>query len=216
MFTTVDPRLLERGYIRTAMLTEQLSKSCRLMLGAAPVQVRRAVAPEAGPLRCFWNVADHAKEHGGEIVFGWSIHEWPHLFWEAQHHAVWRAPDGELIDITPPAAPGGTATLFVEDPSSAFDLDSGFGDPEDDQRVPLVPSSALRSYTDIGFHIRNRRHALPPDRHASDRMLNNYLEVQRIAKEAMMLELANRLDSDARCFCGSDIPFAQCCRWGFS
>lgn len=215
MFTAVDPRVLERAYIRTARLTADLSERCSTELGAAPVEVRRAVASDAKPLRCFWNVAAHVDRHGGGIVFGWSIHEWPHLFWEAQHHGVWRSPDGELVDITPPAAPGGTVTLFVEDQASAFELDSGFSGPEDDQRFPLVSWSELGSYTEAGIQIRYRRRALAPDRYAGDRMLNNFINVERCSKEAMLIELANTLSEDATCFCGSDRSFAECCRPSF-
>lgn len=216
MFTTIEPRLLNRQYIRTATLTSDLTARCIAELGSAPVAVRRDVVPTATALRCFWNVAEHVEHHAGSIVFGWSIHEWPHLFWEAQHHAVWRSPDDELVDITPAAAPGSDATLFVEDESAAFDLEPGFGAPEDTRRFPLVDWPELRGYSDAGVNIRIRQHVIDEDRWSSDGTLRNFRKVERDYKEAMMLELANMLGDAAACFCGSERSFALCCRAGFS
>ena len=48
---------------------------------------------------CIPNVLNYALQHGGEIVFGL-------LIWEAvgaiegEYHAIWRSPDGWLVDVT--------------------------------------------------------------------------------------------------------------------
>lgn len=57
--------------------------------------------------RCFENVYSYAQKNGGREQFGWmfqqrtvaSIPEASYLI--AIHHAVWYAPNGHLIDITP-------------------------------------------------------------------------------------------------------------------
>jgi hypothetical protein len=54
---------------------------------------------------CFIVVEREVAERGGEVCFGWTIWEWPSVFIEADFHAVWRAPTGELIDITPKQLP---------------------------------------------------------------------------------------------------------------
>jgi hypothetical protein len=112
--------------------------------------------------------------------------------------------------------PGSDATLFVEDESTAFDLESGFGAPEDTRRFPLVDWSELRGYSDAGVNIRIRQHAIDEDRWSADGTLRNFRKVERACKEAMMLELANTLGDEAACFCGSDRFFVLCCRAGFS
>jgi hypothetical protein len=49
---------------------------------------------------CTTAVEKKVKIDGGEIVYGWQIWQTP-LICEAEFHAVWRSPQGELIDITP-------------------------------------------------------------------------------------------------------------------
>jgi len=72
---------------------------------------------------CFQNVRSHVSKHGGSIVFGWSISEWPGIFIEAEHHAVWEPPIGRpLIDVTPSGLPGISATLFLEDELATYDF----------------------------------------------------------------------------------------------
>ncbi len=34
-------------------------------------------------------------------MFGWTIWEWPKVYVEAEHHAVWRDTNGYLVDVTP-------------------------------------------------------------------------------------------------------------------
>lgn len=54
-----------------------------------------------GPIgRCYWNVDDHVKRHGGEVVHGWLILTWPGLYVQGHHHAVWRTTSGSVVDIT--------------------------------------------------------------------------------------------------------------------
>lgn len=48
---------------------------------------------------CFPLVDKYISDHGGERVLGWAIWELPGLFIEAEFHAIWKAPTGELIDL---------------------------------------------------------------------------------------------------------------------
>lgn len=63
--------------------------------------------PEEGalPLRCIKNVADKVVKDGGDFRFGWTFNSCYEpdygMYLIANHHAVWRAPDSTLIDITP-------------------------------------------------------------------------------------------------------------------
>lgn len=57
--------------------------------------------------RCFENVAAKVQQDGGKLIPGWTFHlrhvaEMPgqsYLF--ITHHAVWHAPDGSLVNVTP-------------------------------------------------------------------------------------------------------------------
>jgi hypothetical protein len=80
------------------------------------------------PTRCFENAARKVQEADGQVQFGWMFH---HRYVAdipgsdyliAVHHAVWHAPDGDLIDVTPfhsdskhhPISLGGDVLFLVD------------------------------------------------------------------------------------------------------
>ncbi|QOJ19974.1 MAG: hypothetical protein HRU77_04250 [Gammaproteobacteria bacterium] len=50
---------------------------------------------------CFSLVESQVSIHGGAAVLGWAIWERPKVFIEAEFHAIWRAPDGNFLDLSP-------------------------------------------------------------------------------------------------------------------
>lgn len=71
-------------------------------------------------LECFDTVHNYIDKNGGKRILGWVLWELPGLFIEAEFHAVWESPTGELRDITPRQ----TATkriLFIRDPNSTYE-----------------------------------------------------------------------------------------------
>jgi hypothetical protein len=76
---------------------------------------------------CFENVWEKVRRSGGRDRFGWTFNyriapsTGGYLF--ATHHAVWHAPDGKLIDVTPyhqdpkhhPIAENGSTLFLVDD-----------------------------------------------------------------------------------------------------
>ena len=80
------------------------------------------VHPVAGakPAYCFDNSVTQAQAKGGEAAYGWAIWRWPGRWFEAEHHAVWRTPSGDLVDVTPQTgAP--ERILFLPDPDAVYD-----------------------------------------------------------------------------------------------
>jgi hypothetical protein len=81
------------------------------------------------PTKCFENVKRKMQQDGGRARFGWMFHyrvvaDIPGPgYLIAVHHAVWHAPNGHLIDITPfhpeprhhPLSPGGDVLFLVDD-----------------------------------------------------------------------------------------------------
>jgi hypothetical protein len=49
---------------------------------------------------CFHNVEDKVANDNGQIVYGWKLHKGIFLE-EAERHAIWKSPNGELVDVTP-------------------------------------------------------------------------------------------------------------------
>jgi hypothetical protein len=84
--------------------------------------------PWATPTRCFENAIRQAEQKGGRPLFGWMFHyrvveDIPGPgYLIAAHHAVWHAPTGPLVDVTPlhddpkhrPISPGGDVLFLVD------------------------------------------------------------------------------------------------------
>lgn len=62
---------------------------------------------------CFYNVIDKVNNDNGQIVYGWKLHKLIFLE-EAERHAVWKSPNGELVDVTPDEVYN-DRILFLED-----------------------------------------------------------------------------------------------------
>ena len=71
---------------------------------------------------CFDGVLEKVKHDGGGILLGWVIWEWPNAFLNAEFHAVWIDPAGQLVDITPKPL-GEKSILFAPDPAYPHVLD---------------------------------------------------------------------------------------------
>ena len=73
---------------------------------------------------CFENVRRKLKKDGGRIQFGWAVWEWPGVFLEAEHHAVYVAPKSpSFVDVTP-CNFGSTRHLFVPDDSATYNFEN--------------------------------------------------------------------------------------------
>ena len=79
--------------------------------------------PKARERYCFENVRDMVREHGGEILCGWVVWQHGEFFVEAEHHAVWQKPSGQLACVTPQTPPE-KALTFIPDPSAVYDFDT--------------------------------------------------------------------------------------------
>jgi hypothetical protein len=101
-------------------ITPEILKLCgELVPGSRPQFL--AVTPVEGVevKDCFPAVARQVRDHGGSICHGWQIWEWPGVMLEAEFHAVWRTPNGQLRDITPKPEPI-PRILFLPDPSRKY------------------------------------------------------------------------------------------------
>lgn len=73
---------------------------------------------------CYWNVMLSVERYGGEILLGWMIKQWPGVYLAAEHHAVWRRPDGNIVDITQRFPTIQHPTTFAIDSDQSIDLQS--------------------------------------------------------------------------------------------
>ena len=109
--------------------------------GQAPVQI--PCRPPAGAIEndCFLNVQRHIEQHGGELVIGWALWEYPGVFAEAEFHAVWRDPSmGSLIDLNPRPFPFSVIS-FLPDPVRRYE-----GRQVDNIRRPLNKNPLVKQF----------------------------------------------------------------------
>lgn len=101
------------------------------------------VRPRADSIEndCFENVRRQIADEGGGIVHGWLVTTFPGVFLEAIFHAVWRAPGGGLVDVSPPPEDGTGRIVFFPDPTRSFQ-----GEPIPNRHWPLVRMRELREY----------------------------------------------------------------------
>ena len=93
---------------------------CAAISPHAPVYVPVAPAAHSRVAYCFDNSVAQAAAQGGEAAYGWAIWRWPGRWFEAEHHAVWRRPDGSLLDVTPQLGDP-PRILFLPDPDKVYD-----------------------------------------------------------------------------------------------
>ena len=102
---------------------------------------------------CFPMVEKYVQENGGERILGWAISELPYLFIQAEFHAVWKSPSGELLDLNP--RPLKTENiLFLEDSNLVYD-----GCQKNSIHIPLTNHGVVRELIkvlDKHFEFTNR------------------------------------------------------------
>ncbi|MFC4255357.1 hypothetical protein GRI97_07965 [Altererythrobacter xixiisoli] len=107
------------------------------------------ITPIGMPEQCYWEVRKHVATNGGSLRTGWRLLDAMGKVVQAQHHAVWERPDGQLIDISPPPSSldaGVPVSLFI--PDDRLDIgDLAYPPSFDNISVVLSMSSHLAGYT---------------------------------------------------------------------
>lgn len=166
-------------------------------------------SPTAVMHECFYNVRSHIEKHGGALIYGWAVWEWPDVFVEAEHHAVWEL-DGKLIDVTPHEA-GIERVAFLRDPSATFDWSHSSS--RENVRMPISKSEAVQEYLDtaraqrawMAENSNGREMTLDPRQAAA------FFHKSRSLKLEIFAELAAKCGRNQPCICGSGEKFKKCC-----
>lgn len=104
-----------------ATITPEILTLCRsLAATSVPEYVVVKPSPSARQMECYPNVERQIASSGGSIIYGWQIWEWSEVYLEAEFHAVWKTPAGELVDLTPKDQPT-PRILFLEDPARKYE-----------------------------------------------------------------------------------------------
>ncbi|WP_336810110.1 SEC-C domain-containing protein [Bosea sp. MMO-172] len=176
---------------------------------ALPVYVSVTPAPEALPSECFNNVAAKVDSDGGAMLYGWLIWEWPRVFIEAEHHAVWEK-DGVLSDITPPAN-GEARFLFLPDPTREYDFIG------QRRRINIKRShgefASVEGWIEAADRIQRTMEACSVGNQISidrSRLASLAQDLQN-SLGAVFVDLARTTKPNDPCFCTSGRKFKKCC-----
>jgi|GEM_PF-2512305 len=103
-------------------ISDDILALCSDLTGGRP-QYIPVINDQYGLYRwCVDGVKEKISNDGGELVFGWTIWEWPNVLVNAGYHAIWKDSDQKLFDITPKPQDE-KEILFLLDESKDQDFD---------------------------------------------------------------------------------------------
>ncbi|MBB3802275.1 hypothetical protein FHR47_002542 [Xanthomonas arboricola] len=173
--------------------------------GAEPVYL--PVQPEADAIvhECFPNVQAKIARDGGQMQCGWQLWEWPHVLVEAEFHAVWVSPTGEMVDITPKPE-GETRILFVPDSRRSYQ-----GIAIDNVRMPLRDDLVIKHFIQISEAIvRVMNRGERASQYGEVSVPVNEIQPFLQARDFLGQSLGAGLREHAPCLCGSGSKYKRC------
>ncbi|MET0963023.1 MAG: SEC-C domain-containing protein [Noviherbaspirillum sp.] len=188
-----------------AAITRPILKLCKEVAGDAEarfIPVRTGSQPAA--LSAFDAVALKVEQEGGILQPGWAVWQFADALIEAEFIAVWRSPEGELVDVA--ARPGGEQTiLFVEDArrgAGGADVDS--------ERRALRRDPLIEDFITLGRKQFLLLHA-DPSRDAGDAADAPAL-MRRMAVSQLIVKnmLEKGQSGDDPCLCNSGKRYKNC------
>jgi len=179
----------------------------KLGLDGPPISV--TVRPDTNAVRadCFGNVDSKVRAEGGEAVCGWCLWLFPGVWVESEFHAVWRSPDGELVDVTP-KPDGDEHILFVPDPNRTY-----AGRTHNTVHHLILNTDLVRRFVKLislrTDFLESRRKPGQQDVELADDDAETIMEIK--AAERCLLDLVKQGGSKNRpCPCGSGSKFKHC------
>ncbi|MEY3498429.1 MAG: hypothetical protein RL308_98 [Bacteroidota bacterium] len=172
-----------------------------------PILVPVKVEEYSKPDNCFFNVKEKVSKDKGEIIYGWKLYQ-TQLLLEAERHAVWKSPLGELIDISPDSANSNSIVFIQEDNGWIYN-----GYYSDNVRVnitnnPLVDDFILLSETVTKLYQTGKRESeygvslLEPVH-----KLIIFFEQDKVLRQQFILSGNSTNDV---CYCGSTLKYKDC------
>lgn len=172
------------------------------------------ILPDEGsvPLDCFNNVRRRVARGGGRIVLGWAIWEWPGVYIEAEHHAVYQPePAGKWIDLTPSQVPHLSTRLFLPDAAASYDFDNE-GVRHDNHRKALTNDPLVQRLFESARRHSEIMNSIPGVGEVRvTPAIARLLQAADFENIQIAMQLALKYTSrNAPCFCGSGAKFKRC------
>jgi hypothetical protein len=179
----------------------------RLSITGTPIYVD--IRPDDGSnvLDCFENVRRKIIRDHGTMILGWQIWELPFMI-EAEFHAIWKSPTGELIDITPKPI-NENQILFIADPNAKYDERQ-----IDNVRMNTSNNRLVDDYIELykaKFRIENKGNLakingeifLQGNEARIWETINSFIDNIRIM-------ITKGLTHESMCFCSGNLPYSLC------
>jgi len=207
----IKPEILKRNFTTTPRKVTSAILSLCNEINPAETLVEVPVRPDKDAIvsECFNNVSEKVNREGGNLLYGWTIWEWPRVFIEAEHHAVWEK-DGKLVDITPKDN-GERRILFLPDPTRTYDFEGQKRTINIKRNLGRFPSVAAWIAATDEYHTACERNSVgnvisfePLEMQAfQHKLMNTMLTV--------IVDLAAETKPRERCFCTSGKEYRKCC-----
>lgn len=171
--------------------------------GSAPVYVQCLPDGRCQANECFNNVQLMMSLYGGSMLCGWTIWLIPQIMIEAEFHAVWKFPSGELVDTTPHVH-GEERILFLPDASASPPLKQ-----RNNVRQAILDHPLVHEFIDRAnrvFEVLDNY----PDGSLVSLPESISTEYRPFRERFDRLAIANRSKRDP-CVCGSGRQFRKCC-----
>lgn len=181
-----------------SLITEQILHLCEMVVpGGVPYYVDVDPWPYSKPNNCFQNVSNCIQQYGGTRVLGRAIWQFANILVEAEAHAIWKAPDGQVLDISPHSY-GEKKILFLLDPTMVYkDIIIP------NVRLALTDSPLVKEFIDLG--------------NEKDRILatgqNDTVKLQPLIYRYNQITrtLHTEVERNERCPCQSGDKYKKCC-----
>lgn len=161
---------------------------------------------EATVDNCFPNVLLKIEKDGGEIIYGWEI-MLTNLLIEAQRHAIWKSPKGNLLDITPRNYVANDCA-FVEDNSWTYK-----GQVSDNIRINITENPAVDHLILVAETITKLYQTGKRNEKGELVLINKIINVIKVLermKTDLDIFLINGGKLDSTCFCCGIKKYKDC------
>lgn len=148
---------------------------------------------------CISNVEMQVALRGGSIQYGWLLWLCQEYFLEGEFHAVWKSPEGELVDITPQMSRA--KALFIAVPNMTLPP----AKLRYNRRMPLTTDPLVLRYIELAT-IRDIGYLAKSGQQCSTTEINYLFYPTYIAYTLMQ----NKGNLNSTCLCGSGDKFKNC------
>lgn len=170
------------------------------------------IEPESGAMEsdCTEIVRRKVEREGGRIIYGWQIWK-SDILVEAEFHAVWETPEGELKDVTP-KPPQFNQILFLEDETLTYE-----GKQIDNVRINITNNKLVDYFIEAWkkyYRLMNRgdRALLHGQEFIDSLNEKDIVEIENIKKirDAIEFMLYQKATINDKCFCQSGKIYKNC------